>query len=647
MRRNFRNHVKMERLRLAGSFRGLKMAYFSLRFFVNLALLCPSALLFSQTGVITTIAGTTRGTTGDGGPAEQAALTLANIQNECDPARFEEMNHISVDRAGNIYIADTNNNRIRRISPNGVITSVAGSGQRPSVERDRCSPLGGGVEAGDGGPAASAKLYGPSQALVLPNGTLLICDQKNNRIRQVSPSGVISTLVGSNLHSFFAPNIPANLTPMDWPSSVAVDGEGRIYFAELHSNRIARVNADGRIQVIAGTGLPGAGSDGPEATRSALSNPTHIAFDRNGNLLVVEQGNHRVRRISIAGGAISTVAGNGTPGFSGDGARATAAQLNQPTGVAVDAAGNLFIADMGNQRVRRVAADGTISTIAGNGQIGRGAEGIPALQSPLNFPSSVAVDNNGDLLIVDWQNYLIRKVSFAVRPAISPGGVVNAASFLPAPVPIAPGTLISIFGISFASSLMQANQLPLPTQMAGTSVLVNGRRMPLVFVSPNQINAQLPYDVREGEAKISVTSSEGASAEETINIAAAAPGIFQIAGGARAVAINQDFTLNTADNPESRGRVMTVYLTGIGTLDGELAAGAAAPSDRLLRAALESSATIGGRDAPILFLGLTPGFVGLAQANIQVPSDGPIGNALELVIGVNRQRSNPALVAVK
>lgn len=183
--------------------------------------------------------------------------------------------------------------------------------------------------------------------------------------------------------------------------------------------------------------------------------------------------------------------------------------------------------------------------------------------------------------------------------------------------------------------------------MAGTSVLVNGRRMPLVFVSPNQINAQLPYDVPEGEAKISVTSSEGASAEETINIAAAAPGIFQIAGGTRAVAINQDFTLNTPENAESRGRVLTVYLTGIGTLDGELAAGVAAPADRLLRTPLESSATIGGRPAPILFLGLTPGFVGLAQANIQVPSDGPIGNALELVIGVNRQRSNPALVAVK
>jgi len=608
--------------------------------------LFPISIAFGQTGIITTIAGTTRGYSGDGGPATAAALTLANVQNECDPARYEEQNHLSVDRAGNIYIADTNNNRIRRIAPDGIITTVAGSGQRPGIDPSRCSPTGGAAEAGDGGPAALAKLYGPAQALMLSGGSLLISDQKNNRIRQVTPSGTIATVVGSNLHSFFAPNIPATLTPLDWPSSIAVDPDGRGYFAELHSNRIARANSDGRLQVVAGTGLPGSGADGPDATRSALTNPVHIAFDRAGNLLVVEQGNHRIRKVSPAG-AIETIAGTGSPGYSGDGGRATAAQLNQPNAVAVDASGNLFIADMGNHRIRRVAVDGTISTIAGNGQIGRGADGIPATQSPLNFPNAVAVDNNGDVLIADWQNYLIRKVSFAIRPAISPGGIVNAASFLPSPVPLAPGALISIFGINFSTALTQATELPLPTEMAGISVTVNGTRMPLVFVSPNQINAQLPYDLRSGEAKIRVTSAQGSSAEESVNIGAAAPGIFMIAGGTRAVAINQDFTLNTAENAEARGRVLTVYLTGIGPLDGELPAGQPAPSSTLYRAALDSSATIGGRDAPILFLGLTPGFVGLAQANVQIPADAPIGNALELVIAVNRQRSNTTLVAVK
>jgi uncharacterized protein (TIGR03437 family) len=599
--------------------------------------------LFAQNGVITTIAGTQRGFGGDDSSATRAQISLANVVNECDPARYEEQSHISVDRAGNIILADANNNRVRRIAVDGTITTIAGSGERPST--DRCTPLGGGTAAGDGGQARAARLYGPAHAIVLDNGNLLICDQKNNRIRQVTPQGVISTVVGSNLHSFFA-EIRADLTPMDWPSSIAVDREGRLYFAELHSNRVARIAPDGRVQKVAGTGLPGFGVDGPDAKNVPLGAPTFILFDRDGSLLVTEQGNHRVRRIRPSG-AIETVAGIGAPGYEGDGGRAVEARLNQPNGLALDARGNLYIADMGNHRVRRVAPDGVITTVAGNGQIGRGAEGIPATQSPLNFPSSVAIDANGDLLIVDWQNYLIRKVSFGARPAISPGGVVNAASFLPAPVPLAPGALISIFGVNFASGLNQASELPLPTEMGGASVAVNGVKMPLVFVSPGQINAQLPYDLREGAATVRVTTAEGSSAGESVNIGAAAPGIFTIAGSQRAVAVNQDFSLNTADNPETRGRVITVYLTGIGVLDGELAAGQAAPSTRLFRAALDSSATIAGRDTPLLFLGLTPGFVGLAQANIQLPADLPAGNALELVISVNRQRSNPAQVAVR
>jgi trimeric autotransporter adhesin len=411
--------------------------------------------LVAQQGIITTAAGVAdatgnpiRGYGGDGGPAVTARLALANLQNECDPARFEEQSHLWADRSGNIFVADAQNQRIRRIGTDGRITTAAGSGERPSIDRDRCSPLGGAEGAGDGGAALAARLYGPSQAIQLANGNLLICDQKNNRIRQVNAQGNISTVVGSNLHTFYAANIPANLSPLDWPSSIAVDATGRLYFAELHSHRVARVNADGRIQTVAGTGLPGTGADGPDATRSALSNPVFILVDRDGNVLVAEQTNHRVRRIRASGG-IETLAGTGTPGFSGDGGRASAAQLTLPNGLALDSKGNLYIADMGNHRIRRVAPDGTISTVAGTGQIGRGGEGIPALQSPLHYPSSVAVDANDDLYISDWQNYQIRKVSFEPKPAISSGGIVNAASFLPAPVPLAPGALVSAFGVPF------------------------------------------------------------------------------------------------------------------------------------------------------------------------------------------------------
>jgi len=613
-----------------------------MRLFETLILL--SFPLAGQTGIITTIAGTVRGYGGDGGPATAAQLTFANVENECDPARFEELNHISVDRAGNIYVADTNANRIRKIAPDGTITTIAGNGQRPPIDRNQCSPAGGAAETGDGGPATAAKLYGPSQALMLPNGLLLICDQKYNRIRQVTPSGTISTVVGNERHSFFVTGLPASQTWLDSPSSVAVDSEGRGYFAELHSNRIGRANSDGRVQVVAGTAVPGFGADGPDATKSAMRAPTHIVFDKDGNLLVAEQGNHRVRRIA-PGGSITTIAGTGVPGFGGDGGPAREAMLNLPTAIASDAAGNVYIADMGNHRVRRIGPDGTIQTVAGNGEMGRGADGIRATESALHFPSSVSVDAAGDLLIADWQNYRIRKVTLQTRPAIFAGGIGNAASFA-ADSP-SPGSLISIFGERLAEGLAQASTVPLPTELAGVSVSVNGTPIPLVFVSPGQINAQLPYDLPDGEAKVRVKTVAGESVESSIRVGGADPGIFVAAGSRRAIALNQDGRLNSVENPERPGAVITLFLTGLGRLDGVLTAGQAAPAEPLLRAAASSSATVGGREAQILFLGLTPGFVGLAQANVVIPGDVPAGPDVETVVRIGGRASRVAVVAVR
>jgi uncharacterized protein (TIGR03437 family) len=176
---------------------------------------------------------------------------------------------------------------------------------------------------------------------------------------------------------------------------------------------------------------------------------------------------------------------------------------------------------------------------------------------------------------------------------------------------------------------------------------VNGSHVPLVFVSPNQVNFQLPTDLRPGPARVQITTAQGTSNEETVNIGAAAPGIFMLPGGSRGVVLNQDGSLNGEQNPEQRGRALVVFLTGIGVVDGEIAAGQATPGDRLYRAVLETSATIGGRPAEVLFIGLTPGFVGLAQANLLVPADTPAGGAVELTISVNRQRSNPVQVGVR
>lgn len=617
--------------------------------FIRLFLLSlAAAAAFSQnTGVITTLAGTTpangspvRGFSGDGGPALAAELALANLSAPCYPGiLYEQLSHLKLDSAGNLYFADSENQRIRRIGTDGRITTVAG-GERANVACGQ-TPAAGAL--GDNGPALQARFYNPSDIAIGPGGVFAVADQQANRVREISSTGVVTTISGSGQHNFFAPQIPATSSPMDWPTAVNYSPSGVLHVAEIHSGRIARF-VNRQLVVVVGTGLPGFSGDGGDATRAQLNNPSGFAFDAAGNLYIADQLNHRIRRVS-AGGTITTIAGNGTPGFGGDGGPATAAQLRLPTDVAVDASGNIYIADLGNHRIRRVAPDGGISTVAGNGVSARGPDGIAATQSSLAFPCSVEVDGQGDLYIMDWQNYLIRKVSFRGGPAIASDGVVNGASFLPPPVPLAPGSIVSIFGSNLATELRTATGASLPAEIDGVSASINGRAMPLYFVSPGQINAQLPFGLDAGAAAVTVTTARGASAAQQARIGPAAAGIFQLAQN-RAAALNQDGSLNTGANAAARGSVLVLYLTGQGALDSPIAAGEAAPSDRLIRATLPASARIGGVNAQVLFLGLAPGFIGLAQANILVPDNAPTGDQpVELNIG--GQTSNSPLVTIR
>src|ERR1700682_287872 len=467
--------------------------------FVRGAKCCLSLVVMqlaaAQSGIITTIAGTAgvRGFGGDGLQATTALLALANLTNKCDPSQFEQTSHIAIDGKGNLYIADSENQRIRRITTDGEISTIAGSGDTPPT--NNCVPTG---PVGDNDQASNAKLFNPGEVLLHPNGSLIVADQQNNRIRQVNPSNVITTIVGNGLHALFAPGNIATSSPMDWPSSLAVDSAGLIYFAELHGNRIGRLNADTRLARIVGTGFPGYNGDNIAASSATLTKPTGIAFDAAGNLLVADTGQHRVRKVT--GGVITTIAGTGRQDYCGDGGRADQACLNTPMDVKADALGNIYIADTGNHRVRRIDSSGTIATVAGTGQPGWGPDSVLATTSQLNFPSALAVDAINDLSIVDSQNYVIRKVSFPAAPA---GGIVNGASFT---APVAPGGLISVFGVNLAASTQVATMVPLPTALGGTSVQVNGVAIPLLLASAGQINAQLPYEVSPGAATLAVTS---------------------------------------------------------------------------------------------------------------------------------------------
>ena len=333
-------------------------------------------------GTISTVAG--NGTfrfSGDGGPATTGSLALAY--------------GVAMDGAGNLYIADTTNFRIRRVSPDGTISTVAGDGANGF--------------SGDGGPATSASLESPYTVAVDGAGNLYIAEPDDCRIRKVDSSGVITTVAGNGAFGFSGDGGPATSASLASPYGVAVDGAGKLYIADRINNRIRQVTPDGKIATVAGNGTQGFSGDGGPATSASLNQPTGVAVDRFGNLYIGEQYNNRIRKVTPDGN-ISTVAGDGTQGFSGDGGPATSASLNQPTGVAADRVGNLYIADLSNYRIRRVTLDGAISTIAGNGTYGFSGDGGPATNASLAFPIGVAVDGAGNLYIADLENYRIRRV---------------------------------------------------------------------------------------------------------------------------------------------------------------------------------------------------------------------------------------------
>jgi uncharacterized protein (TIGR03437 family) len=581
----------------------------------------------AQSGVISTIAGRTavnggpiRGGAGDGGPAVAASLGLANFDNlPCDPNRFEQTSHISVDTKGNLYLADSSNQRVRRIDPSGAITTVAGNGDSQS----RCAAA---AAVGDGGNAIAARLFSPADVLPLPNGSLIIADQQNNRIRQLSAPGTISTVVGNGLHFPYIPGAQGTASAMDWPSALAVDASGVVYFAELHSNRVGKI-VNGVLSTVAGTGNP-----------ADLNKPAGIAIDGGGALVIADTGNHRVRR--VVNGTMTTIAGTGRAGFCGDGARAADACLNSPMDVKADALGSIYIADTGNHRVRRIDTAGLITTVAGTGDPGRGADAVPAETSALNFPSALAVDANNDLYIVDWQNYLIRKVTFGGAPAIASGGVLNAAS---GTARVAPGSLISIYGANFSAEVAAGDFAP---EVKGVRVEINGHAAPLSVITPGQINAQLAYDVG-GTATAVVVTPAGHSTPATFTVEPAAVGIFVYPGSDRAIAAHTDYSLNGPANPVGRGGALTFYVTGLGAVTPPVATGQAAPSDRLCYANATVTATVGGADAQVLFAGLTPGFIGLAQVNVIVPAEAETGDAVPVVIQTAGVTSRIVTVSVR
>ncbi len=339
---------------------------------------------------------------------------------------------VAVDGDGNVYIADSGNNKLRKLTKAGAISTIAGDGTFCLVATSSC---------GDGPNATAAQLGTPSGLAVDTAGNVYIAEEQSNKVRKLTPAGAISTIAGNGSACALATGScgdgpDATAAQLRFPNGVAVDAAGNVYIADAGNNKVRKLTPAGAISTIAGDGsacalATGSCGDGPDATAAQLRFPTGVAVDTAGNVYIADALSNKVRKLTPAG-AISTIAGDGNlcaarTGSCGDGADATAAQLRFPRGVAVDAAGNVYIADQFDDKVRKLTPAGAISTIAGTGSAcvtspfcGDGVVGYAAM---LNAPSGVAVDAAGrNVFIADQDDNLIRWLTGADNGSVGAPG---------------------------------------------------------------------------------------------------------------------------------------------------------------------------------------------------------------------------------
>jgi hypothetical protein len=336
---------------------------------------------FSQ--IITTVAGTGfSGYAGDWGPATAAELY--------GPSK------VYADSGNGFLIVDEYNHVLRKVTGTGTIVTIAGN----SIEG----------YSGDGGMATAAELNYPTGVCMDTSGNIYLADLRNNVVRKVSVSGIITTIAGKDSAGYSGDGGPATAAKLNFPFDLTADKSGNIYIADAENNRIRKVSTSGIMSTFAGNGTNSYSGDGGPATAAELNYPAGICLDNSGNICIADIGNNVIRKVSV-GGIISTIAGNNIKGYSGDGGMATNAELNEPFGICADTLGNIYIGDYGNNKVRKVSPSGIISTVAGNGTKGYNGDGGLATAAELHSPWGVCVNDSGNLLIADYLNSVVRKVS--------------------------------------------------------------------------------------------------------------------------------------------------------------------------------------------------------------------------------------------
>jgi uncharacterized protein (TIGR03437 family) len=580
----------------------------SLRFACGLL---PALAAWGQQYTINTFAGSQPlgpGYAGDSGPANQSQLNFPIA--------------VAVDSKGNVYVADTNNHRVREIS-GGNITTIAGNGTAGY--------------GGDGAAATSALLNTPSGVAIDSSGNVFISDTANNVIRKVTTDGKISTFAGNQGlgPGYGGDNGSATSAGAQFnkPLGIALDPSGNLYVADSGNNAIRKIKSDGSLltSVIAG---------GTGTNAGRLNSPTAIALDpAAAYMYIADLGNKRIARFQLSNSNLTNFVGNGGSGYSPDGPVGIGTMLNNAAGVAADAAGNVFISDTVNSLIRVVNAAGYMSTIAGHVLSGGrpipgfSGDGGPATSAQLNSPKGLALDKSGNVYVADASNSIIRILQPSY-PQISSGGIANAFSYQ---TQISPGAAASIFGTGLATSTVSTSA-PLPPTAGGVSVTVNGVAAPIYYVSSSLINIQVPWQTGTGTASVVVSANGLASNTATVQVVSAGPGLHPY------IQNYPDYSQNASGNPVASGGTIIAYVTGSGPVSAQQTNGQL--PNGTVTVTSTCTATIGSSNAAVSFCGLQPNSVGLVQVNITVPS-GLAAATYPLVVTINGQASNAQNVTVK
>jgi len=424
--------------------------------FITLSFLLILLLSVSHSNAqnISTIVGNgVAGYSGDGGPATAAEINFPGFLS------------FGGEGYGVLYIGDRLNYRIRetKLGPGAIIFTVAGDGAYGF--------------SGDGGHADSAEISIPGGVTVAKTGFVYFCDYSNHCVRRIDNSGIITTIAGTpGVSGFSGDGGPALSATFDYPLGVTVDTVGNLFVADQYNHRIRKIDTFGIITTVVGTGASGYSGDGGPATAAEISFPNYIRMDSVGSLLVTDNGNQRIRRVDT-NGIIETIAGTGVLGFTGDGGPATAAELNSPGGTTMDKYGNIFICDVDNDRIRKIdATTGNISTVAGTGVAGYSGDGGPATAAELNQPVDITVDHYNNVYFVDWNNSRIREFN-SPSPASSVCDTVTEltiSAITPSSAMLSWAAVTGSLGYEYTVNTTATSPTTSGTYTAATSVTVTG-----------------------------------------------------------------------------------------------------------------------------------------------------------------------------